>query len=198
MREMIKMVLVLTVLSLTSGGILAAIHSGTKEKATLQIIKFVQGPALRKIFNEASNDPTKDRFDIQDGDVLRSVFVGVFDGKPTGVAFETFGKGGYSGYVGLMVAIDVEEDKLIGTAVTTHAETPGMGAKAETDPSFVSQFQGLAAKGPFKIKQDDGSINALSGATLTSRAVSLAATEAGQIYERIKPQLVEKLKRFQK
>ncbi len=198
MREMIKMVLVLTVLSLTSGGILAAIHNGTKEKATLQIIKFVQGPALRKIFSEASNDPTKDRFDIQDGDVLRSVFVGVFDGKPTGVAFETFGKGGYSGYVGLMVAIDVEEDKLIGAAVTTHAETPGMGAKADTDPSFVSQFQGLAAKGPFKIRQDDGTIDALSGATLTSRAVSLAATEAGQIYERMKSQLVEKLNEFQK
>lgn len=197
MREMIKMVLVLTALSLMSGGILAAIHNETKEKAKLQVIKYVQGPALRKIFKEASNDPTVDRFDIKDGEALRSFFVGVFQDEPRAVAFETFGKGGYGGYVGLMVGIDVENDKLIGVAVTTHAETPGMGAKAETDPNFVGQFQGLVAKGPFKVRQDGGSINALSGATLTSRAVSLAATEAGKIYQQLKPQLVEKLKEFQ-
>jgi electron transport complex protein RnfG len=198
MREMIKMVVVLTVLSLMSGGILAAIHNGTKEKAQLQVIKYVKGPALRKIFSEASNDPTADRFDILDGDFTRSVYVGVFEEDASGVAFETFGKGGYGGYVGLMVAVDVKEDKLIGVSVTTHAETPGMGARAETDAEFVGQFQGLAAKGPFKVRQDGGDINALSGATLTSRAVTLAATEASQIYERMKPQLVEKLREFQK
>ncbi len=197
MREMIKMVIVLTSLSLFSGGILAAIHNQTKEQVELQVIKFVKGPALRKIFKEASNDPTADRFDLKDGETLRSFFVGVYDGEPRSVAFETFGKGGYGGYVGLMIAVDVENDKLIGASVTRHAETPGMGAKAETDPSFVAQFQGLAAKGPFKIRQDGGDINALSGATLTSRAVTLAATEASQIYERMKPQLVEKLREFQ-
>ncbi len=198
MREMIKMVVVLTVLSLMSGGILAAIHNGTKEKAQLQVIKYVKGPALRKIFSEASNDPMADRFDVLDGDITRSFFVGVFEEDASGVAFETFGKGGYGGYVGLMVAIDVKEDKLIGVSVTTHAETPGMGARAETDEDFVGQFQGLAAKGPLKIRQDGGDINAISGATLTSRAVTLAATEASQIYERMKPQLVEKLREFQK
>lgn len=198
MRELIKMVVVLTVLSLMSGGILAAIYNGTREKAELQIIKYVKGPALRKIFNEASNDPTKQWFDVQDGEVSRRFFVGVFDGKPRGVAFETFGKGGYGGYVGLMVGIDVDEDKLIGVAVTTHAETPGMGARAETDKDFTGQFKGLAAKGPYRVRQDNGSIDALSGATLTSRAVSLAATEASQIYERMKPQIVDKLKKFQK
>ncbi|MCK5420062.1 MAG: FMN-binding protein, partial [Desulfobacterales bacterium] len=76
------------------------------------------------------------------------------------------------------------------------AETPGMGAKAETDPSFVAQFEDLSLEDPFKVTQDDGSINALSGATLTSRAVSLAATEASDIYKQLKPQIEEKLKNF--
>ena len=198
MREMIKMVIVLTLLATFSGSLLAAIHSKTKDRITNQILKFVKGPAIRKIFKEASNDPIVDRFDIKDGDETRSFFVGVFEGEPRAVAFETFGKGGYGGEVGLMVGIDVKEDKLVGVGVTTHAETPGMGAKAETDPSFVAQFEDLSLEDPFKVTQDGGTINALSGATLTSRAVSLAATEASGIYQKLKPQIEEKLKNFKK
>ncbi len=198
MREMIKMVIVLTILATFSGSLLAAIHSKTKDRITNQILKFVKGPAIRKIFKEASNDPIVDRFDIKDGDETRSFFVGVFEGEPRAVAFETFGKGGYGGEVGLMVGIDVKEDKVVGVGVTTHAETPGMGAKAETDPSFVAQFEDLSLEDPFKVTQDGGTINALSGATLTSRAVSLAATEASGIYQKLKPQIEEKLKNFKK
>jgi electron transport complex protein RnfG len=198
MREMIKMVIVLTLLATFSGSLLAAIHSKTKDRITNQILKFVKGPAIRKIFKEASNDPIVDRFDIKDGDETRSFFVGVFEGEPSAVAFETFGKGGYGGEVGLMVGIDVKEDKVVGVGVTTHAETPGMGAKAETDPSFVAQFEDLSLEDPFKVTQDGGTINAISGATLTSRAVSLAATEASGIYQKLKPQIEEKLKNFKK
>ncbi len=196
MREIVKMIVVLTMLATFSGSLLAAIHSKTKDRIVIQILKFVKGPAIRKIFKEASNDPIVDRFDIKDGDETRSFFVGVFEGEPRAVAFETFGKGGYGGEVGLMVGIDVKEDKLVGVGVTTHAETPGMGAKAETDPSFVAQFEDLSLEDPFKVTQDDGTINALSGATLTSRAVSLAATEASDIYKQLKPQIEEKLKNF--
>ena len=95
-----------------------------------------------------------------------------------------------------MVGIDVNEDTVIGVGVTTHAETPGMGAKAKTDPIFVAQYQGLSAKEPIKVTNDGGTINAISGATMTSRAVSLAATEAGEIFQQLKPQLTEKLKEF--
>ena len=196
MREIVKMIVVLTMLATFSGSLLAAIHSKTKDRIVIQILKFVKGPAIRKIFKEASNDPIVDRFDIKDGDETRSFFVGVFEGEPRAVAFETFGKGGYGGEVGLMVGIDVKEDKVVGVGVTTHAETPGMGAKAETDPSFVAQFEDLSLEDPFKVTQDGGTINTISGATLTSRAVSLAATEASDIYKQLKPQIEEKLKNF--
>jgi electron transport complex protein RnfG len=196
-REIIKMIVVLSVLSMLSGGLLAAIHNQTKEQAQLQLIKYVKGPALRKIFQDASNDPITSRFEVGEGKTARDIFVGVIDGEPRGIAFETFGKGGYGGYVGLMVGVDVKDDKLIGVAVTSHAETPGMGARAETDTDFTGQFKGLPVKEePFKVRQDGGSIDALSGATLTSRAVCLATTEAAEVYEQIKPALEEKLKKF--
>lgn len=196
MREIIKMVVVLTILSCFSGGLLAYINTATEERIENQVLAFVKGPAVRSIFEDATNDPIADRIQIKDGEIERTFFVAVIDGEPRGVAFETFGKGGYGGDVGLMVGIDVKEDKLIGAGVTTHAETPGMGAKAKTDPSFVAQFQGMPVKDPIKVTQDGGTINAISGATLTSRAVSSAATEATQIFQQLKPQITEKIKDF--
>jgi electron transport complex protein RnfG len=198
MREIIKMVVVLTILSCFSGGLLAYINTATEDRIENQVLEFVKGPAVRSIFEDASNDPIADRIQIKDGEIEHTFFVGVIDGEPRAVAFETFGKGGYGGDVGLMVGIDIKDDKLIGAGVTTHAETPGMGAKAKSDPSFVAQFQGLAAKDPIKVTKDGGTINAISGATLTSRAVSSAATDAGKIYLQLKPQITEKLKEFKK
>jgi electron transport complex protein RnfG len=193
MREMIKMVVILTVLSCFSGGLLAYIRNGTQERIDNQVLEFVKGPAVRTIFEGASNNPITDRFTIKDGDAERTFFVGVLNGEPRGVAFETFGKG-YGGDVGLMVGIDVKDDKLLGVGVTTHGETPGMGAKAKSDPNFVAQYKGLSIEKPIKVTQDGGSINAISGATITSRAVSTATTEAGEIYQKLKPQLEEQIK----
>jgi electron transport complex protein RnfG len=54
MREMIKMVVVLTVLSSFSGGLLAALRDGTKDKIENQQLEFVKGPAIRKILVETA------------------------------------------------------------------------------------------------------------------------------------------------
>lgn len=196
MGEMIKMVVVLTLLSSLSGGLLAYVKEGTQERIENQVLQLVQGPAVEKIFAGASNDPVNDRFSIMDGDKKINVFVAKFDGKPKAIAFETFGKGGYGGDVGLMVGIDVDTDKIHGVGVTTHSETAGLGARAKTDPKFAAQFAGLNATQPVKITGDGGKINALSGATFTSRAVCRAATDATKIYDKLKPQIEEKLKAF--
>jgi len=195
MSDMIKMVVVLTVLSAFSGGLLAALRDNTKEKIEVQQLQFVKGPAIKAIFKDASNDPIADRFKLKDGDKERTFFVGVLDGKPKAVAMESFGKG-YGGDVGLMVGIDMETDTVVGVGVTTHSETPGMGARAKEDPSFAEQFKGMSLTEPFKVTQDGGQVNALSGATITSRAVSFAATDVEEIYKRLKPQLVEQANTF--
>ncbi len=197
MREMIKMVVVLTVLSSFSGGLLAALRNGTQERIEYQQLKFVKGPAIRAILKGCSNDPIVDRFKIKDGDVERSFFVGIFDGKPKAVAMESIGKG-FGGPIGVMVGIDVDADKIAGVGITTHSETPGVGARAKTDPTFVAQFKGVPLADTFKVKADGGQVDALSGATVTSRGVSAALTEASAVYKRLKPKLIEKLKTYSK
>jgi len=195
MREMIKMIVVLTVLSSFSGGLLAAIRNGTKEQIVNQELKFVKGPAILKILDGASNDPVQDRFQLDDNGVERSFFVGIFDGNPDTITFETSSVG-YGDKIGVMVGINVEQDKISSICVTTHKETPGLGAKAKDDPDFSGQFKGLDINKPVKVNNDGGNVNAISGATITSRAVCLATTDACKIYSRMKPQIKDKLKSF--
>ena len=197
MRELIKMVVVLTVLSAFSGGLLASLRDGTKDRIEYQQLKFVKGPAILDIFKGATNNPIVDRFKIKDGDVERSFFIGKFEGKPDEVAFESYGKG-FGGDIGLMVGVNPSTDKIVGVGVTTMSETPGVGSRAKTDPDFVAQFAGKPMIETFKVKADGGQVDALSGATVTSRGVSAGLTDAGSIYKRLKPKITEKLKEFSK
>jgi len=157
MREMIKMIVVLTFLSSLSGGLLAAVRNGTKERIETQELTFVKGPAILKILDGASNDPVNDRFKLDDNGVERSFFVGIFDGNPKVVSFETASIG-YGDMIGLMVGINVDEDKIVSISVTTHKETPGLGAKAKSDPGFGGQFQGMTVDTPIKVNNDGGDI----------------------------------------
>jgi len=191
------MVVVLTVLSTISGGLLSGLKNATASKIEVQQLKFVKGPAIKTILEGVSNDPIADRFAIKDGKVERKFFVGKFGDKADTVVLESYGKG-YGGDVGLMVAVNVKDDTILGVGVTTHSETPGLGARAKDDPDFVSQFKGMPIKETFKVTNDGGKVNAMSGATITSRAVCSAASDAGMIYKKLKPQLDEKLKEFNK
>jgi len=195
MREMIKMVIVLTILSGFSGGLLAAIESNTEQRIESQVLKFVKGPAIEKIMEGSDNDPINDRFAIDMQEESKNFFVGVFDGKPNVVAFETMG-GGYGGDVGVMVAVNVETGDIHGVSVTTHNETPGLGARVETNEDFKNQFKGVEIGTDTKVKQAGGNISAMSGATVTSKAVCTAVRKAGDVYQQAKQQIKDKLSTF--
>jgi electron transport complex protein RnfG len=193
MREILKLFLVVALFGMFSGGILAAVRGSTQEKIDFQQLKFVKGPVLQDLFKEASNDPLTDRFKIMDDKEEVTFFLGVFDGAKKAVAIEGFA-GGYGGAVGVIVAIDLENDQIMGIGVTTHSETPGLGSRAKDDPAFARQFRGMSMEDPFKIKADGGKIDALSGATVTSRGVAGAVQSVSEMYRRLKPSIMEKLK----
>lgn len=193
MNEMIKMVVVLTVMSVVSGGMLSALREKTAAQIKTQQLEFVKGPAIRQILAGSSNDPIKSLISIKDDQTERDIFVGNFDGKPNGVALESTGKG-FGGEIGVMVGVNLENDQILGVRVTTHKETPGLGSKAKDDLAFVSQFKGLTLNQEFKVKADGGKVDAISGATVTSRGVSMALGEAQKIYQRLKNPIIEKAK----
>lgn len=188
MRELIKMVIVLTILSAASGGLLAAIKNGTVEDIEYQQLKFLKAPAVKEIFEGVENDPITDKIKIKDGEKEVTFFPGVFGGEKNSVCFETFGKG-YGGDLGLMVGVNLENDTIVGVRVTTHSETPGLGARAKDSPDLVEQFPNLPIASTFNVKGSGGQIDALTGATITSAAVCSAATDAGKLYTKLKDQI---------
>ena len=188
------MIVVLTVLTSVSGGLLAAIESGTKVQIENQVLKFQKAPAIESIFPEAKDDPIAQRFTIEADDLKLQLFPTTLADGSKAVAFETKGTG-FSGPVGLMVGVNLDKDEIIDVRMTTHAETPGIGTKAKDDLSFVSQFTGLAIETTdFNLKGSGGVIDAISGATVTSNAITIAAVKAKGIYLKLKPEFMKQMK----
>jgi electron transport complex protein RnfG len=196
MRDLFKLFIAVVIFSGISGGVLAAVQNATKDRIEYQQLVFVKGPAINSIMEGCTNDPLQDRFKMKDQDKERDFFVGEFDGKKNVVAFETYGKG-FGGDIGVITAVDVDTDKIIGVAVTTHSETPGVGSKAKTDPGFGGQFKGKPITDVFKVKPDGGKIDAISGATISSRGVAAAVAQSGEIYKRLKNDIKNNIKASQ-
>ncbi|MBA5850299.1 RnfABCDGE type electron transport complex subunit G [Clostridium sp. cel8] len=79
---------------------------------------------------------------------------------------------GYGGKITLLVAVS-QDGKVIDFSVVSHNETPGLGANA-SEPSFKDQFAGKSSNNlkVTKDKSDKDDIQAMTGATITSRAVT--------------------------
>ena len=192
MRDIIKLFVIVAIFGAVAGFALAAVEGATKEKIEQQVWKYVTGPAVEELFEGCTNDPKEDKFDIQDGVEDVKVFVAEFDGKKNVIAFESSGKG-YDGKIGVMVGFDLEKDELIGMRVTTHTETPGVGSRAKTDTAFIEQFNGMTVDSGFKVKPDGGDIDAMSGATVTSRGVSAGVEDSVEKYKRLKEEILKNM-----
>ena len=99
------------------------------------------------------------------------------DGADAGYCVEV-GPTGFGGAVDTMVRID-SDGKVTGISViSASSETPGLGARS-TEPEFQAQFAGQVGT-EVAVAKDGGSIDALTGATITSRAVSEGVVAAAQ------------------
>ena len=79
---------------------------------------------------------------------------------------------GFDGEITLMVGVD-QEGKVLGISVISHTETAGLGAVSAANTAageaFRQQFVGQS--GHVQVKKDGGVIDAITGATVTSRAI---------------------------
>ena len=85
-------------------------------------------------------------------------------------------KDGYGGDITLMVGFKKDKKTVISYKVLAANETPGLGMKLKA-PEFASQFSGKVASG-LRVKKDGGEIEAMTSATITSRAVCKAIEDA--------------------
>ena len=90
--------------------------------------------------------------------------------KRIGYIVESFGKG-YSSYIHLLIAVD-KDFVIKKVSVLSHAETPGLGDEIERD-YFLNQFVGKTIDNLVVVKKEtEKEIQAITGATISSRAVT--------------------------
>jgi Na+-translocating ferredoxin:NAD+ oxidoreductase subunit G len=193
MNKSIQMVVVLTLISLLSGLALGGLHGLTYELAQNNILKFKKIPAVADIYEVAAGKlPPAEREALEEGLLAEKRFVDLGDGEPVlffvirkdgepfAVALEDYGQG-FGGELGVMIGVELESGNLVGVGITTMMETPGVGTKVR-EKSFLKQFHGMNKETVFKVRKDGGGIDAVSGATISCRAVAQGIELAHAFY----------------
>jgi Na+-translocating ferredoxin:NAD+ oxidoreductase subunit G len=109
------------------------------------------------------------------------------DGKPVALVFEAMATDGYSGRIGLLLAVSAD-GRLLAVRVTQHKETPGLGDyidpkkdKNKQQP-WIKQFDGLGFDSvlgkKWRVRKDGGIIDQRAGATISARAVTNSSGRA--------------------
>lgn len=101
-----------------------------------------------------------------------------------GMAVETFSDRGFGGRIQLMAGF-LPDGTIYKIEVLSHAETPGLGSKM-TDPNFYSQFENKNPQSyKLMVKKDGGDVDAITAATISSRAYCDAVDKAYKVISNI-------------
>ncbi|TKB27542.1 FMN-binding protein [Desulfopila sp. IMCC35006] len=169
MSEIIRMVVVLSVIAGFSAAALTTANIQLGPRVDAQIDLYVRGPALERLFHKPAKDVLGNKVVIDVDGVGIPVFYTLQDKVVSTLAIEAIGKGGFGGDLKLMVGIDLIKERQTGIEVVSHSETPGLGARI-VEIAFRRQWQGLPIDTPVALTADGGAIDAISGASTTSRA----------------------------
>lgn len=166
-----NMFIVLTTISLVSASALAVTYAVTEpilaEQARQRRIQ-----AVAEVVPEFDNAPTEESFFAR-GDEGTELFPARRGEERVGTAVRTRTDSGYGGTIEVMVGFNAE-GQVTGITILRHQETPGLGARI-TDESFREQFTGLRpAQEPVAVTKDGGAVDAITAATISSRAVANA------------------------
>lgn len=181
-----NMVIVLLIISLISAGVLAATYESTAEDiAAHQLAK--QLAAIDAVL-PAEGGYAYDNDILEDQTVSQGyqLYPAYIDSKLVGVAVLGIGNNGFGGPMQVMAGFSTRGE-LINAVVVQHSETPGLGTKVGEE-KFAAQFRGieLSPDEVLTVSKDGGTIDAVTAATISSRAycdaVSLAWKAASAFF----------------
>jgi electron transport complex protein RnfG len=172
-----NMVLSLTIISLVASACLGFVYELTKEPIALSVLN-KKLEAIKKVVPEFNNNPNNEMYRLPtgEGDSLE-IYPAKKDGEIIGYAVNTYSRNGFSGNISLMAGFK-SDGTIIGITVLDQKETPGLGTKM-TEPGFKDQFNDKnPAEFTLKVKKDGGPVDAITAATISSRAFCDAVQRA--------------------
>ena len=168
---MASLVIVLACICLVSAAILGLVNKVTVGPIQANTEKTVQ-ESLRTVM--PIDGDYEDVTDQYSGDPVTVPVTGVsvpvkavYKAADEGYVVETMSPNGFGGALDMMAGVD-NDGNVTGIAIISHAETSGLGSKS-TDPEWQAQFKGV--NGTIGVTKDGYQINAITGSTITSRAV---------------------------
>ena len=180
----INMTIALFVITAVAGLALSAVYSVTKEPiAASQKAKI--NNAIKMVIPEfeSISDTTLLPEDGKDSIKIHRLIKGT---EISGNAVETYTDKGFAGHFTLMVGF-LPDGAISSIEVLEHKETPGLGTKMAL-PKFKDQFKGLKLSdlpgGKLKVKKDGGTVDAITAATISSRAFCDAVNRANEMNQK--------------
>lgn len=167
------MTISLTVLAVVAGAALGIVNFYTADPIAEAQLK-AKKEALEAVLPQFDNDPYADAT-VVDG---LAVYPATNGGKPAGTAVESFSDNGFGGRITILFGFD-DKACVKGYSVLSHSETPGLGANMQQWFDVEgSTHNVIGTSTPVKVKADGGDIDAMAGATISSRAFVEALNKA--------------------
>jgi len=169
MSETLRMVIVLTSISVLSGASLAVIDSVTKEKVNINK-QYALNKGLKKMMPDADNFKKED---IKSNGKIIAIYRAVKGGTIIGWGFHLKGSG-FLDKIEIIVAANNRMTRLLGLEVLEQKETPGLGDNMKKE-GFRKQFKGLSINANIGFiknrmpEKGSNKIQALSAATYSTR-----------------------------
>ena len=180
MKELVRLIVVLTVFSAAAGLLLAVTNAVTASRIA-EARDAEKRMALADVLPEFDNDPNLATNVVRDGGAEWIFYAARKGGRYVGAAFESTSGRGYGGDIRVMVGVQADQT-VRQIRILSHQETPGLGSKI-ADPAFKDQFKSRSAVGTkWAVKKDGGDIDAVTGATISSRAVTEAVRRGLEAY----------------
>ncbi|NDL63108.1 electron transport complex subunit RsxG [Acerihabitans arboris] len=179
-RMMRKHGITLALFAALTTGLTALVHALTEPTIARQAV-FQQQQLLDQVVPPElhDNDMLGECYLVVDASLGNAhphrVYVARKNGRPVAAAIEATAPDGYSGSIQLLIGADFAGN-VLGTRVTEHHETPGLGDKIELRISdWITHFSGKTLESPddknWAVKKDGGQFDQFTGATITPRAV---------------------------
>jgi electron transport complex protein RnfG len=172
-----NMVLSLTLISLGAAACLGFVYEFTKKPIELSNLN-KKLDAIKLVVPEFTNNPNSEMFKLPtgEGDSLE-IYPAKKGDVVVGYAVNTYSKKGFAGKITLMAGFK-PDGTILNIKVLEQKETPGLGTKM-TEPAFKDQFNDKdPAQFNLKVKKDGGSVDAITAATISSRAFCDAVQRA--------------------
>ncbi len=161
-------IIILVMFAVVAGGALSAVYGVTREKIVVTE-KLERTNALKTVLPTLSSG-AKEVVLEKDG-LQIPVTLDSANGAFSGAVLELETKKGYGGTIKYMVGVD-KDRHVTGLYILSQNETPGLGTKAK-EKTWWGQFLGKGQDNfKFKVKKDGGDADAITAATITSRAVT--------------------------